>query len=132
MATPARPKASPTLEARLEELGSRLGKLRSDMTLLVQGEMSKLGDVMSDHEDVLITLSDVSAGWVHPSIGDPERLEKAKTDARAEADQLFQMLAAEQPRFAECSAGGSLTEGSKIERLIQILMSLAPLIKLFL
>lgn len=131
MATQKKPAAPVVMEATMEEFGTILSRTRTDLTLLIQGEQGKFNDVVEDFGALSLGIGELIRGWVHPTVGSPEKLAECRTNVAAECDQMMQMLQAEHPRFVESGAGGSLTEGAKIEKLIQIGLKLLPFIKFF-
>jgi len=131
MATPKKPEAPPVMETTMEEFGVILSRFRSDLTMLIQGETSKLDDVVSDLGAIALGIGELITAYVHPTVGNPTKLAACKGSICTELDQIEQMVKAERPRFVESGAGGSLTEGSRIDRLLALVEKLMPFLKLF-
>lgn len=131
MATPKKLQP-PAMEATMQEYGETIRRFKENLTQVVMGEMSKLDEALSDLQSLWIGATDLVRGYVLPTMGEPEKVAEMKAELSAEIDQIAQMCAAEAVRFTEASAGGSLTEGSKVDRLLKLVEKLAPLLKLFL
>lgn len=133
MATAAKPAGAMVMEASLTEFGALIRKLKQDVTNLVQGDSGSFSTVVMDISDVIGGVNEFILGLsIPPTVGDPAKLAECKAECKADLDSLMAMVAAERPRFMEAGAGGSLTEGARLDNLLKLLEKLAPLIMLFL
>ncbi len=131
MANPTKVPAPPVMEQTLTEFGTLIAKLRTDVTLLVQGNGSKLDDVILDLGEVAGGIRELILGLATPPmVGSTEELTACKEKCEFECNELHTLVSTERPRFMEAGAGGSLTEGAKIDNILALIEKLLPLIKL--
>ena len=133
MATPTKEPAPPTMEQSLSEFAQVLKRLKLNLTLLVQGDSKKFSDVVADAADVAKGIQEFILGLaIPPTVGSQEGLIQCCEICKLECQNIEDLLKQARPRFAEAGAGGSLTEGAKIDKLLEIVEKLLPLILRFL
>lgn len=120
------------VEATMNEFAVAVRKLKDDLYALLQGQASKFSEVVLDLGIVADGIKEFILGLSQPPMVGSAALASCKADVSACWDEVCQMAAAEHPRFMEAGAGGSMTEGARIDNLLKILEKLAPLVKLFL
>lgn len=132
MPTPAKPEGPQTMEQSMGEFGSLLRKLRTDVTGLVQGDGAKFQEVILDASQLAGGIQEfiLSLGSA-PLMGNAQDLAACKGECMTECQQIESLVAEHKPRFATAGAGGSQTEGAKIDNLLALVEKLMPLIKLF-
>lgn len=129
MATPVKAAAPKMMEASLEDLGALVKKFKTDLTALVMGDTSKLDDSLMDGAQLLSYLSEVMIGINRPMpVGSPDKAAILSEEIKADCQQCIQMIEAEKPRFVESAAGGSKTEGAKIDNLLALAQKFLPMI----
>jgi hypothetical protein len=130
---PKEPKAAPEpMMATLTDLGATLAALKNDVTNLVQSGQSKdIKAVLNDIGLLWADLGEIIQGYELPPTMGTDAADK-RTECRQICEQILQTVNSEKPRFAAATEAGSITEGSKIDGILQLVQVLLPLLlKLF-
>jgi hypothetical protein len=118
-------------QPNLADLTEMLGKLKGDVMLLVQsGRFEQSDSVMLGIDAVWGEARSMVLDWHRPVHGSDEAnaLAIQRSECLAICEQTRQIVEAERPRFKPATEAGSITEASKVDRVLQLLEKLMPLL----
>jgi len=99
----------------------------------VQGDAKKFSEVVADAADVAKGIQEFILGLaIPPTVGNDKDCCDRKDECELECRNIEDLLKQARPNFKEAGAGGSLTEGARIDKLLEIVEKLLPLILRFL